>query len=88
MVREAGLDRNRAEGLLNGDSGIAAIRAAEEQAHRAGVRGVPFYVINGTFVLSGAREPGEFLAAFEQATAPPEDEGSVCTIGAGGKPSC
>jgi predicted DsbA family dithiol-disulfide isomerase len=88
VVSEAGLDRNRAEVLLSGDGGMAAIRAAEEQAHRAGVWGVPFYVINGTLALSGARETRDFLAAFEQAAVPPEDEGSLCTIGPGEKPSC
>jgi predicted DsbA family dithiol-disulfide isomerase len=88
VVSEAGLDRSRAEALLSGDGGVAAIRAAEAQAHRAGVRGVPFHVINGRLALSGAREPGDFLAAFEQATAPPQEEGSICTIEPGGKPSC
>jgi predicted DsbA family dithiol-disulfide isomerase len=88
VVAEAGLDRSRAEVRLSGDYGLEAIRAAEVQAQRAGVKGVPFYVINGTLALSGAREPSDFLAAFEQATAQPEDEGSVCTIGPGGKPSC
>jgi predicted DsbA family dithiol-disulfide isomerase len=88
VVSEAGLDRSRAEVLLSGDGGVAAIRAAEEQARRSGVRGVPFYVINGRLALSGAREPSDFLAAFEQAAALPDDEGSVCTIGRGGKPSC
>jgi predicted DsbA family dithiol-disulfide isomerase len=72
VASEAGLDRSRAEVLLNGDYGVAAIRAAEEQARHAGVQGVPFYLINSTLALSGAREPSDFLAAFEQAAAPPD----------------
>jgi predicted DsbA family dithiol-disulfide isomerase len=88
VVAGAGLDRSRAEVLLSGYGGVAAIRAAEEYAHRAGVRGVPFYVINGTLALSGAREPGDFLAAFEQAAAAPDNEGSICEMGPGRKPSC
>src|SRR5438477_3645956 len=40
VAAEAGLDRNRAEAVLNSDEGLAAIRAAEEQAGRAGVQGV------------------------------------------------
>ncbi|HEY7328008.1 MAG TPA: DsbA family oxidoreductase [Gemmataceae bacterium] len=88
VVAEAGLDRSKAEVLVSGDGGVGAIRAAEEQAHRSGVLGVPFFVINNTLALSGAREPSDFLAAFEQAAALPDDEGSVCTIGPGGKPSC
>jgi predicted DsbA family dithiol-disulfide isomerase len=84
----AGLDRSRAEALLNGDEGMEAIRAAEEQARRDGVQGVPFYVINGTLAVSGAREPRDFLAAFQKAGASSGDEGGVCKIGSGGEPSC
>src|SRR6266851_2374002 len=88
VVAEAGLDRGRADAVLNSDEGLAAIRAAEEQARRAGVQGVPYFLINGTLALSGAREPSAFLDAFEQAEATPGDEGSVCKIGPGGEPSC
>jgi predicted DsbA family dithiol-disulfide isomerase len=88
VVSEAGLDRSRAEVLLNGDYGVAAIRAAEVQSRRAGVQGVPFYVINGTLALSGAREPSDLLAAFEQAAASPDNEGSACAIGPEGEQSC
>src|SRR5947209_5699396 len=88
VVAKAGLDRKRAETFLNGDEGLAAIRAAEEQARRGGVQGVPYFLINGTLALSGAREPGAFLDAFEQTAVPSEDEGSVCKIGPGGEPSC
>jgi hypothetical protein len=38
--------------------------------------------------VAGAREPSEFLAAFQQAGASSGDENSVCKIGAGGEPSC
>src|ERR1700682_4729633 len=79
VVAEAGLERGRAEALLSGDEGLAAIRAAEEQARRSGVQGVPFFLINNTVALSGARETSAFLDAFEQAGAEPttSDEG-VC----------
>ena len=88
VVAEAGLDRNRAEAVLNSDEGLAAIQAAEEQGRRAGVQGVPYFLINGTLALSGAREPSAFLDAFEQAEATSGDEASVCKVGPGGKPSC
>jgi predicted DsbA family dithiol-disulfide isomerase len=88
VVAEAGLDRNRAEAVLNSGEGLAAIQAAEEQARRAGVQGVPNFLVNGTLALSGAREPGNFLDAFEQAGTTSGDERSVCKIGPGGEPSC
>ena len=42
VVSEAGLDRSKAEILLSSGGGVAEIRAAEEQAHRRGIQGVPF----------------------------------------------
>jgi predicted DsbA family dithiol-disulfide isomerase len=88
VVAEAGLDLKRAETFVNSDEGLAAIRAAEEQARRGGMQGVPYFLINGTLALSGAREPSAFLDAFEQAAVTSDDEGSVCKIGPGGEPSC
>ena len=90
VVAGAGLDRGRAEAVLSGDEGLAAIRAAEEQARRSGVQGVPYFLINNTVALSGAREPSAFLAAFEQAGAgtPTASDEGLCTIGPGGEPSC
>ena len=90
VVAEAGLDQNRVEAVLKSDEGLAAIRAAEEQARRSGVQGVPYFLINNTVALSGAREPSAFLAAFEQAgagTTTASDEG-FCKIGQEGEPSC
>jgi predicted DsbA family dithiol-disulfide isomerase len=88
VASEAGLDRGRADDLLSGDDGLKAIGAVEDEARRAGVQSVPFYVVNGTLALSGAREPNDFLAAFNQAAVPSDAEGSTCNIGPGGKPSC
>jgi predicted DsbA family dithiol-disulfide isomerase len=89
VVAEAGLDRGRAEALLSADEGLAAIRAAEEQARRSEVQGVPFFLINNTVALSGAREPSAFLDAFEQAgTGPTTSDKGVCKVGQGGEPSC
>ncbi len=86
----AGLDRGRAETLLTGGADIEAVRREEAEAQRRGVTGVPFFVVNNTVALSGAREPNAFLAAFRQAGAE-SSTGSgegVCKIGPGGEPSC
>jgi len=90
VVDGAGLGRGRAEAELDAEDGLAAIRAEEEQAHRLGVQGVPFFVVNGGVALSGAQEPGAFLEAFEQASDVPEaaGEGGTCAVGPGGEPSC
>ena len=89
VVAGAGLGRGRAEAILSGDEGLAAIRAAEQEARRAGVQGVPFFLINNALALSGAREVSAFIDTFDRAVAEqPVVGGGVCKIGAGGEPSC
>jgi predicted DsbA family dithiol-disulfide isomerase len=63
----AGLDRAAVVGLLAEDAGLDVVRADEERAHRLGVSGVPFFVVNGWVALSGAQPPELFRQAFEQA---------------------
>lgn len=67
VVAEAGLDRKRAEAVLDGDEGMEAIKEAGEQAQRLRVESVPFFVVNGKITLSGAQQPDTFLEAFMQA---------------------
>lgn len=67
VVAEAGLDRKRAEAVLNGDEGMDAIKDAGDEARRLRVDSVPFFVVNGKITLSGAQQPDTFLEAFMQA---------------------
>ena len=67
VVAEAGLNRQRAEGVLNSEEGMEAIKEAGEQARRLRVDSVPFCLINDEITLSGAQPPDVFLEAFNQA---------------------
>lgn len=89
VVAGAGLARDRARQVLDNGEGLDATRTAEERARQLGVRGVPFFTINGESTLSGAQKPKVFLAAFEQlpAMATLGDE-SVCGVQPGQKPAC
>jgi len=86
VVAGAGLNRDRAEAVLNSDEGLATIRQEDEQARTVGVQGVPFFIINDAIALSGAREPSAFLEALEQAgdESIATDEGNTCEVGAKG----
>lgn len=68
VVAEAGLDRGRAEVMLNSDAGMDAMRDAGEQARQLRVDSVPFFVVNNEITLSGAQPPDVFLDAFRMAT--------------------
>jgi predicted DsbA family dithiol-disulfide isomerase len=69
VVAEAGLDRNKAEGVLNSDDGLEAVGEADQLARQHRVEGVPFFVVNDTITLSGAQMPDAFLEAFRQVVA-------------------
>ena len=68
-VAEAGIDRNKAEAMLNSDDALEAIKETDELSRRFRVEGVPFYIVNGKVTLSGAQQPDTFLEAIRQAVA-------------------
>jgi predicted DsbA family dithiol-disulfide isomerase len=67
IAADAGLDRAEVDELLAGDEGLDVVGVAEDRACRLGVSGVPYFVVNGRVVLSGAQPPELFQQAFEQA---------------------
>jgi predicted DsbA family dithiol-disulfide isomerase len=70
VVADAGLDRRKAEGKLNTDEGLAAIKEAGELTRQFRVEGVPFFIVNGKVTLSGAQLPDTVREAFQQALVP------------------
>lgn len=65
----AGLDRDDAMRALQSGAYAAAVDEDIATASRLGITGVPFFVIDGRYGLSGAQEPGTFLQALERAAA-------------------
>lgn len=63
---EAGLDRSKAEAMLNSDDALEAIGAAEELYRGYHLDGVPFFRINEKIMLSGAQQPDTFREAFRR----------------------
>jgi predicted DsbA family dithiol-disulfide isomerase len=57
LAAEAGIDKDRANALLDGTEGSAEVAAEEEVAMRAGLSGVPTFVLNGLVLFSGAQPP-------------------------------
>jgi len=68
IARGAGLDAERVERFLASDEGAAEVREEEAHGRHIGVHGVPLFVINGTYAVSGAQRPEAFVAAIERAT--------------------
>lgn len=68
----AGCGLNPAEvaGFVASDRGAQEVRAEEATGHRLGIRGVPYFLLNGSLSISGAQPPDIVLAALRQAGGP------------------
>lgn len=66
LAQRAGVDAQVAERFLAGDEGAAEVRAEETAGHRLGIRGVPYFVLNRAYGMSGAQPTEVFLSAIEK----------------------
>lgn len=62
-----GLNRNDLNRYLRSDDDRTHIQALDEKARQAGITGVPCYVVDGKFAVSGAQSPEIFHQIFELA---------------------
>jgi predicted DsbA family dithiol-disulfide isomerase len=60
LMEEIGIDADEAREVLESDAYADAVREDEALAHRIGIQGVPFFVINRRYGISGAH-PAEVL---------------------------
>ena len=67
VAARAGLDRKAAADYLASDADRDTLARAEEEALRAGIGGVPFFIFNRKLGVSGAQDPETLLDAIEQA---------------------
>lgn len=67
LAEEIGLDRGEAAAALAGDEYAQQVRNDEREAGELGIRGVPFFVINRKYGISGAQPTEVFRNALNQA---------------------
>ena len=66
IAAAAGMDRADTLRRLRSNEGVAETSTAIEDAYRMGISGVPFFVFDDRYALSGAQPPETILAAMEQ----------------------
>lgn len=66
---DAGLPADELDALLSGDGYADEVRQDVKAAREIGVRGVPFFVLEGRLAVSGAQPVEVFTRALEQALA-------------------
>lgn len=64
---EGGLNREEALTFLSSDKAVQEVRAEEAAGHRLGIRGVPYFLLNGSLSISGAQPPDVVVSALQQA---------------------
>ena len=60
IAEAQGLDRAKAAAALADEALAIAVRAEEQRGRQAGINSVPSFVVNGRYVIQGAREPEDY----------------------------
>lgn len=66
LAAEVGLDENEVTDVLASDQFAEEVRTDEEGAKQMGITGVPFFVIDVQYAISGAQGTESFLSALRQ----------------------
>jgi len=67
IAADCGLNRVEVERFLSSDRAIQEVHAEEATGYRLGIRGVPYFVLNGSMSISGAQPPDIFVSTLQQA---------------------
>ncbi|WP_223690433.1 DsbA family oxidoreductase [Leifsonia poae] len=66
LAAEVGLDRAAAVTALQSEQFLSDVRADQSLAQEYGIQGVPFFVIDGRYGVSGAQDASTFAQVLEQ----------------------
>ena len=69
IATEAGLDEAATRDYLESDEGVEEVTSADRQMRHIGVTGVPCFIIDKRFAISGAQSPEVFQRIFDTAIA-------------------
>jgi predicted DsbA family dithiol-disulfide isomerase len=81
IAEKAGLDSKEIYSLLNSDQLLADVTVAEQLNYQRGISGVPYYIINNQYGISGAQATEVFMQALTQiGSQHVTKEGDVCAV--------
>ncbi len=66
VATSIGLPKDDVMDMLKSDAYTAEVREDEEMAHEGGISGVPFFVFNRKYAISGAQPPQAFADVFKK----------------------
>jgi predicted DsbA family dithiol-disulfide isomerase len=84
VAAQAGLPRTLAEEALADENAPLQVSLAEQEMYKLGITGVPFYIINNRYGVSGAQAAETFVEAFREIVQSKETDvtnsGEACDI--------
>jgi len=81
VASSVGLDAARVISLLDSQEGLQEVNELEQLNYQRGVSGVPFYIINNQYGISGAQPSDVFIQALKQiGTEVATVEGEACDV--------
>jgi predicted DsbA family dithiol-disulfide isomerase len=66
IAAQLGFDKEQVAAYLQGEENREAVRTSQVTAHQLGITGVPFYVLNDRYGISGAQPVELFVAALDR----------------------
>jgi predicted DsbA family dithiol-disulfide isomerase len=83
IAEQSGIDKQKAIAVLSNDESLKIIESSEKELQKLGITGVPFYIVNNKYGISGAQASETFIKAFtemsEEMTSTASSEG-VCDV--------
>ncbi len=79
-VAKVGLDKEEVLKVLTSNSYSSAFRDDVNAARQMGIQGVPFFVFNKKYAISGAQPIEAFKQALQQIKIEMENEGEICSV--------
>jgi len=75
-----GLPRTEALGVLNSNQGEAEVAREQERNRQRGISGVPFFIVNQQYGISGAQPVDTFVQALRQIGKEMQSTGQACEV--------
>lgn len=69
LAQLAGRAGLKAERFLQSDEGVSEVKEEEAGGHRLGIRGVPYFIVDGAYAISGAQPVETFVSSLKRIAA-------------------
>jgi len=80
IAQRAGLSKEEITDAMSNDESLQAVAMAQLHNRQLGVSGVPFYIINNKYAISGAQPAEAFIDAIKDIAQKKNVEGEVCDV--------